>query len=78
MATITITRLADLRTGGAVLSLDGKPYPRPRVVTAELGPIELGSPVCGVRLQGPNPGSGVEYVLYPSQVDGRRLEVERH
>lgn len=78
MSTIIITRLADLRVGDAILSLDGTRSPRPRVVVAELGPLEPGSPVRGVRLQSPNPGSGVEYVLYPSQVAGSRLEVERH
>jgi hypothetical protein len=33
--------------------------------------------VQGVRLQNPDPTSPIELVLYPSQMDGRRLEVER-
>ena len=49
----------------------------PRRVVSELGTITAGSPVQGVRLQNPNPTSPIELVLYPSQMDGRRLEVER-
>lgn len=74
--TFTITRLRDLRVGDVILSLDGRPYRKPRVVTTELGPIEPGSPVVGVRLENPNPSSEIEYVLYPSQVDGLQMEVQ--
>lgn len=73
--TFTITRLRDLRVGDVILSLDGRPYRKPRVVTTELGSIEPGSPVVGVRLENPNPSSEIEYVLYPSQVDGLQMEV---
>jgi len=75
--TITINRLADLRIGDRIKSWDGHAYNPPRVVTTTLGPIEAGSPVQGVRLANPNPDSALEYVLYPSQMDGRALEVER-
>lgn len=75
--TFTITRLRDLLVGDVILSLDGRPYRKPRVVTTELGPIEPGSPVVGVRLENPNPSSEIEYVLYPSQVDGLQMEVQR-
>jgi len=75
--TFTITRLRDLRVGDVILSLDGRPYRKPRVVTTELGPIEPGSPVVGVRVENPNPSSEIEYVLYPSQVDGLQMEVQR-
>ena len=75
--TFTITRLRDLRVGDVILSLDGRPYRKPRVVTTELGPIEPGSPVVGVRLENPNPSSEIEYVLYPAQVDGLQMEVQR-
>ncbi|CEH05317.1 Protein of unknown function [Propionibacterium freudenreichii] len=75
--TFTITRLRDLRVGDVILSLDGRPYRKPRVVTTELGPIEPGSPVVGVCLENPNPSSEIEYVLYPSQVDGLQMEVQR-
>lgn len=75
--TLTVTRLADLRAGDRILSWDGRPYNPPRVVQSELGPIEPGSPVHGVWLENPTPGGLVEYVLYPSQMDGRRLEVSR-
>ena len=76
-ATFTITRLRDLRVGDVILSLDGRPYRKPRVVTTELGPIEPGSPVVGVRVENSNPSSEIEYVLYPSQVDGLQMEVQR-
>lgn len=46
-------------------------------MTDALGPIEPGSPVRGVRVESPNPASGVEWVLYPAQMDGRAMEVER-
>lgn len=75
--TFTITRLRDLRVGDVILSLDGRPYRKPRVVTTELGSIEPGSPVVGVRVENPNPSSEIEYVLYPSQVDGLQMEVQR-
>lgn len=74
--TFTITRLRDLCVGDVLLSLDGRPYRKPRVVTTELGSIEPGSPVVGVRLENPNPSSEIEYVLY-SQVDGLQMEVQR-
>ena len=32
----------------------------------------------GVRVENPNPSSGIEWVLYPSQMDGRQMEVERY
>ena len=75
--TFIITRLRDLRVGDVILSLGGRPYRKPRVVTTELGPIEPGSPVVGVRVENPNPSSEIEYVLYPSQVDGLQMEVQR-
>ena len=75
--TFIITRLRDLRVGDVILSLAGRPYRKPRVVTTELGPIEPGSPVVGVRVENPNPSSEIEYVLYPSQVDGLQMEVQR-
>lgn len=78
LETLTITRLADLRFGDRIKSWDGNTYNPPRRVMYELRPIEPGSPVQGVRLENPNPDSTLEYVLYPSQMDGRRLEVERY
>ena len=74
---VTITRLADLRVGDFIKSWDGHRYNPPRRVTSELGPITTGSPVQGVRLENPTPGSPVELVLYPAEMDGRTLEVVR-
>jgi len=51
--------------------------PTERTGHAELASIEPGSPVVGVRLENPNPSSEIEYVLYPSQVDGLQMEVQR-
>ncbi|WP_290280179.1 hypothetical protein [Corynebacterium faecale] len=47
-------------------------------MTNSLGPIEFGSPVRGVLVENPNPSSGIEWVLYLSQMDGRPMEVERY
>ncbi|MGO3394594.1 hypothetical protein [Glutamicibacter arilaitensis] len=77
MQTITIHRLADLRTGDRILSHGGRAYRTPLRVTSLLGPIEFGSPVQGVRVENPNPSSGIEWVLYPSQMDGSPMEIER-
>ncbi|WP_295124980.1 hypothetical protein [uncultured Leifsonia sp.] len=78
MSKIIVTRLADLRIGDRILSHGGRVYRTPLRVTDELGPIEWGSPVRGVRVENPNPASGIEWVLYPSQMDGREMEVERY
>lgn len=75
--TVIVTRLADLYPGDRILSWDGHAYRPARVVEQSLGPITLGSTVVGVRLRNPDPDSTLEYVLYPSQMDGLRLEVER-
>lgn len=60
MPTIVLTRLADLRAGDVILSLDGRRYRTPLRVTDALGPIAPGSPVHGVRLEPPNPASGID------------------
>lgn len=78
MSTIIVTRLAELRVGDRIISRDGRAYAKPLRVTDELAPIEYGSPVIGVRVENPNPSSGIEWVLYPSQMDGRQMEVERY
>ncbi|MFT7712337.1 hypothetical protein ACMT9Y_15360 [Clavibacter tessellarius] len=77
IATITVTRLADLRVGDVITSMGGRALPAPRCVSATLGPIEDGSPVHGVRLVNPDPASTLELVYYPSQVDGIPLVVVR-
>jgi len=78
MSKIIVTRLAELRIGDRILSHGGRAYRTPLRVTDELGPVTFGSPVRGVRVESPNPSSGVEWVLYPSQMDGHELEVERY
>lgn len=78
MSKITVTRLGELRIGDRLISHGGRAYRTPLRVTRELGPIEFGSPVTGVRVESPNPSSGIEWVLYPSQMDGRQMEVERY
>lgn len=74
---ITVTRLADLRRGDVLLALDGKRYAKRLVVDQELGPIGAGSTVRGVRFERPA-GSGIEWVFYPGQMDGRRMDIERN
>lgn len=76
MQNLIITKLAELHAGDRILSWDGRPYRPARVVAQRLGYIGAGN-VQGVRLVNPHPTSDIEHVLYPSQMDGRRLEVER-
>ncbi|MDQ4504414.1 hypothetical protein [Sinomonas sp. ASV322] len=77
MQTITVHRLADLRRGDRIIGYDGHVYVGPRTVASPLGPIEPGSPVHGVRLEAPGGQGVIERVLYPSQMDGRPIEVVR-
>lgn len=76
MEKIIITRLADLEMGDRLTALDGKLYPKPLVVQDPLSPIAFGSPVRGVRFTPPE-GSTLEWVFYPSQMDGHEMTVER-
>lgn len=77
MPKMTVTDLAELRAGDRITSYNGRPYRRPLQVTTELAPIQPGSPVYGVRVESPNPAAGIEWVLYPSQWNGREMEIER-
>ena len=76
MEKIAVTRLADLRAGDRLVSLDGRAYIPVRIVAQGLGYIGAGT-VQGVRLVNPFPSSDAEHVFYPSQMDGHRIEVER-
>jgi hypothetical protein len=75
--TLTVHRLADLRPGDRILGYETVTYRTPRTVAASLAPIEPSSPVLGVRLTNPNPASSIELVLYPSQMDGLAIHIER-
>lgn len=77
MYPVIIHRLADLRPRDRIVARSGQRYGKPLQVLEALGPIEPGSPVVGVRVQNPNPGSRTEWVLYPSQMDGQEMEVDR-
>ena len=78
MTRLTVTHAADLQAGDRILSVGATiTYRTPREVAAPLAPIEPGSPVLGVRLVNPDPASPLELVLYPSQVDGLALVIER-
>ncbi|WP_144797895.1 hypothetical protein [Microbacterium paludicola] len=72
-----MTKLAELREGEVLTALDGKPYAKPLTVAEALGSINVGSPVWGVRLQQPT-GSGIEWVLYPGQMDGHHMTINRY
>jgi hypothetical protein len=75
MARITVTKLADLKEGDVLVAVEGEKR-APLTVTSPLAPIEPGSPVEGVRFQ-PEGGSFIDWVYYPSQMDGQRMEVIR-
>ena len=77
MYPVIVRRLADLRPRDRIVAHSGQRYRRPLQVLEALGPIEPGSPVIGVRVQNPNPDSPTEWVLYPSQMDGQEMEVDR-
>lgn len=77
MYPVIIRRLADLRPQDRIVARGGRRYRRPLRVLGSLGPLEPGSPVSGVRVENPNPDSPTEWVLYPSQMDGQELEVDR-
>lgn len=77
MYPVIVRRLADLRAEDRIVARSGQRYGRPLRVLAPLGPIESGSPVEGVRVVNPNADSVAEWVLYPSQMDGQQLEVDR-
>lgn len=77
MYPVIVRRLADLRAEDRIVARSGRRYGRPLRVLEPLGPIEPGSPVEGVRVVNPNSDSGAEWVLYPSQMDGQQLEVDR-
>lgn len=77
MYPVIVRRLADLRAEDRIVARDGQRYGKPLRVLEALGPVEPGSPVQGVRVVNPNPDSPTEWVLYPSQMDGQQLEVDR-
>ena len=78
MTRLTVTLAADLQAGDRIVSVGPTiTYRTPREVAAALAPIAPGSPVLGVRLVNPDPASPLELVLYPSQVDGLALVIER-
>jgi len=77
VSSIIVNRVADLRIGDRIKGWGGHTYDPPRVVTTTLGPIAPGSPVEGVRLENPKPGSTLELVRYPAEMDGRAMEVDR-
>ena len=71
-----LTDLAKLRKGDIVLAVDGKTRQLPITVESELGPIEPGSPVNGVRFEKVRPDD-IDMVFYPSQVNGLDIEIDR-
>lgn len=75
MYPVIVYRLADLRAEDRIVARGGQRYGKPLRVLEPLRPIEPGSPVQGVRVL--NPGTLTEWVLYPSQMDGQQLEVDR-
>ena len=77
MYPVIIRRLADLRPEDRIVARSGRRYGRPLRVLAPLGPVEPGSLVEGVRVVNPNADGVAEWVLYPSQMDGQQLEVDR-
>jgi len=76
MSAIVVTTLAELEPGDVLVAVDGEKRNRPLTVATPLGPIESGSPIQGVRFDPPT-GSIIDWVFYPSQMDGRQMEILR-
>jgi hypothetical protein len=57
MTVIVVNRLADLKAGDRLTSLDARIYRTPLLVTVSLEPIEPGRRAGGARVQNPEPAS---------------------
>lgn len=77
MYPVIIRRLADLRAGDRIIAHSGQRYPQPLKVTAPLGPVGSAMSGRGVRVHNPTPEGEPEWVLYPWQMDGQVLEIDR-
>lgn len=76
MYPVIVRRLADLRVGDRLITHSGLRYPQPLRVTAPLGPVP-DSHGRGVRVANPTDEGEPEWVIYPWQMDGQVLEVDR-
>lgn len=74
---LTVHALEQLQVGDLIRSHGETIYHKPLLVAQALAPIATGSPVMGVRVQNRNPSSDIEWVLYPSQMDGYPMTIER-
>lgn len=76
MYPVLIRRLADLRPGDRIVTHSGLRYPKPLRVVAPLGLLP-GTSGRGVRVENPTTDGLTAWVLYPWQMDGQVLEVDR-
>lgn len=76
MYPVLIRRLADLRPGDRIIAHSGIRYPRPLRVVAPLGALP-GSAAKGVRVETPDAEGRSQQTLYPWQMDGQVLDVDR-
>lgn len=76
MYPVLIRRLADLRSGDRIITRSGIRYPLPLRVATPLGTLP-GSSGRGVRVENPTTAGPAAWVLYPWQMDGQVLEVDR-
>lgn len=77
MYPIIVRSLAELRTGDRLVARSGVRYRRPLRVIAALGPIAGTLHGRGVRVENPIAGDATEWVIYPWQMDGQVLEIDR-
>lgn len=77
MYPIIVRSLAELRHGDRLIARSGVRYPRPLRVIAALGPIPGTAHGRGVRVENPIDGDDAEWVIYPWQMDGQVLEIDR-
>lgn len=76
MYPVLIRRLDDLRRGDRIIAHSGIRYPRPLRVVAPLGLLPGGG-AKGVRVESPADEGASPQTLYPWQMDGQVLDVDR-
>lgn len=76
MYPVIVRRLADLRQGDRIIAHSGIRYRRPLRVVAPLGALP-GSAAKGVRVETPAAEGRSQQTLYPWQMDGQVLDVDR-
>lgn len=76
MYPVLIQHLADLRAGDRLIAHSGVRYPRPLQVIAELHELP-GRAGRGVLVESQDPDGPAQLTMWPWQMDGQVLEIDR-